>query len=144
MNRVMSVQALLESFLAPCDEKQANNKELYRIGDLSKHFDVSLRTLRFYEDRGLLSPKRAGSTRLYSHDDRKRLKIILLAKSVGFSLVDIQELLKIYDADATGNELKTVARKFAGQLEKLQLQKAEIDKSIEELTAIVGSIEKLV
>ena len=71
-----------------------NQNETYRIGDLAREFDITLRTLRFYEDRGLIHPKRDGSTRLYSDYDRSRLSVILLAKKVGFSLVDIQEVLR--------------------------------------------------
>ena len=103
-------------------------KEIYRIGDLAREFDVSLRTLRFYEDRGLISPQRSGSTRLYSQDDRARLKIILLAKSVGFSLVDIQELLAIYDGGE--GDVERLKGKFSEQLAALHAKKNEIDRSI--------------
>ena len=103
-------------------------KEIYRIGDLAREFDVSLRTLRFYEDRGLISPQRSGSTRLYSQDDRARLKVILLAKSVGFSLVDIQELLAIYDGGE--GDVERLKGKFSEQLAALHAKKNEIDRSI--------------
>ena len=78
-------------------ETLANREAVYRIGELSKEFDVTLRTLRFYEDKGLLSPRRIGNTRLYSRADRTRLKLILLGKRVGMSLLDVKEILDLYD-----------------------------------------------
>lgn len=63
-----------------------------RIGEMAKMFNVTLRTLRFYEDKGLLSPKRDGSTRLYTRRDRARLKLILLGRKVGFSLRDVKQI----------------------------------------------------
>ena len=67
-----------------------SNEEYTRIGEMAKTFGVTLRTLRFYEDKGLISPKRDGSTRLYSRRDRARLKLILLGRKVGFSLRDVK------------------------------------------------------
>lgn len=117
--------------MVPSENHEA--KEYYRIGDLAREFDVSLRTLRFYEDRGLLHPKRSGSTRLYSRKDRQRLRVILLIKSLGFSLVDIEEMLQLYDGNETEAGLNTILEKFAAQLSALQTQKAEIEKSISDI-----------
>ena len=72
-------------------------EETFRIGELAREFDVTLRTLRFYEDKGLLNPRRVGNLRLYTRGDRARLRIILLGKRVGFSLKDIREILELYD-----------------------------------------------
>ncbi len=119
------------------DEK----KQVYRIGHLANEFGVSLRTLRFYEDRGLISPKRSGSTRLYSSEDRSRLQVILLAKRVGFSLVDIQELLEIYDGDE--GDLSAINSKFDDQLKLLKAQKEEIEVSIDNLTESLSLIDGL-
>ena len=119
------------SRMLPSSEPEA--REVYRIGDLAREFDVSLRTLRFYEDRGLIQPTRAGSTRLYSHDDRQRLKIILLIKSLGFSLIDIEKMLKLYDSDDSASGLDTILEKFSEQLQSLQDQKVDIDQRIADL-----------
>jgi len=116
-------------------------KEVYRIGYLANEFGVSLRTLRFYEDRGLISPERSGSTRLYSSDDRARLKVILLAKRVGFSLVDIQELLEIYDGKVSEIGDSAIRGKFEGQLKTLKAQKAEVEESIESLETALEIID---
>ncbi|MGP1275063.1 MAG: MerR family transcriptional regulator, partial [Caulobacterales bacterium] len=69
---------------------------LYGIADLAAHFDISQRTIRFYEDKGLLSPKRVGTQRIYSERDRKRLSLILRAKAVGTKLSEIRTFLELY------------------------------------------------
>ena len=67
----------------------------YTISQLTKEFDISTRTLRFYEDEGLLQPERRGRTRLYSPSDRRLIVKILMARRVGFSISEISELLKL-------------------------------------------------
>ncbi|NIW86644.1 MAG: MerR family transcriptional regulator, partial [Gammaproteobacteria bacterium] len=71
---------------------------VYSIGDLAREFDVTPRTIRFYEDQGLLSPARSGQNRVYTARDRTRLKLILRGKRLGFSLSEIRDILDLYDA----------------------------------------------
>ncbi|MBF6590170.1 MAG: MerR family transcriptional regulator [Ktedonobacterales bacterium] len=73
---------------------------MYTIGDLARELDISTRTIRYYEERGLLSPQRTDGTqqRLYTPRDRVRLQLLLRAKGLGFNLEDIRELFEIYDA----------------------------------------------
>lgn len=137
LNAQVMLEHLAESFAHNTTEK----KEIYRIGDLAREFDVSLRTLRFYEDRGLLSPQRSGSTRLYSNDDRKRLKIIILAKNVGFSLMDIEALLNIYDEPDNNQDVSSLTDKFKEQLSRLENQKDELQRSMDELGNAINFIE---
>ena len=121
------------------------NQEVYRIGDLAREFNVTLRTLRFYEDRGLLSPERSRSTRLYSNKDRARLKIILLAKRVGFSLIEIQEILDISDGDQPKDiQLEKILEKFKNQTDVLTVQKVELENSMHELESAISSIGDLI
>jgi DNA-binding transcriptional MerR regulator len=108
---------------------------MYTIGDLSREFDVTLRTLRFYEDKGLLNPKRQGMTRLYNRRDRARLKLVLMGKKVGFSLVEIKEMLDLYDLkDGQEIQLKVALEKFQSQIDVLKQQKLDIEQAIDELT----------
>lgn len=72
------------------------NEETYSIAQLAQDFDVTSRAIRFYEDQGLIHPKRVGQTRIYNKGDRARLAWILKGKSVGFSLNEIGELLDLY------------------------------------------------
>ena len=72
----------------------------YSISELSEQFDISTRTIRFYEDQGLISPEREGTRRIYAERDRVRLKLILRAKRIGFSLSEIRETLALYDSES--------------------------------------------
>lgn len=126
------------------DAHEMPDQEVFRIGDLAKEFDVTLRALRFYEDRGLLEPKRSGSTRLYSLEDRQRLKLILLSKRVGFSLVEIQEILSVHDSEnVTKDCLANILNKFKGQVSVLNEQKQETDRALTELSETISYLEDM-
>ena len=115
---------------------------VYRIGQLASEFDVTLRALRFYEDKGLLRPRRVGNTRLYSRGDRARLKLILLGKRVGFSLYDIREMLELYDPKGDNlRQLEVAIDKGEHQLAVLEGQRTEMDLAIRELNATLDIIK---
>ncbi|TIU85927.1 MAG: MerR family DNA-binding transcriptional regulator, partial [Mesorhizobium sp.] len=80
------------------------DEEFVRIGEMAKKYGVTLRTLRFYEDKGLLNPHRDGSTRLYTRRDKARLKLILLGRKVGFSLRDVKQMMDLYDPTGTNTK----------------------------------------
>jgi len=108
--------------------------QVFRIGDLAAEFDVTLRTLRFYEDKGLLAPRRSGVTRLYSRRDRARLKLILLGKRLGFSLEEVKRMIELYDPQGRNEtQLRVALDKGAVQLQRLREQRAELDTAIGEL-----------
>ena len=94
--------------------------KLLTVTELAEEFNTTARTIRFYETKELLSPQRVGSTRVYTYRDRARLKLILRAKRLGFSLTDIREYLNLYNVDPE-------------QLEQQQLLLAKISRRIEEL-----------
>ncbi|MDN6320181.1 MAG: MerR family DNA-binding transcriptional regulator [Marinobacter sp.] len=79
-------------------------KRTFSISELSSEFDVTTRSIRFYEDQGLLKPARRGQTRIFSTIDRVRLKLILRGKRMGFSLAETKELFDLWDQTLTGNE----------------------------------------
>jgi DNA-binding transcriptional MerR regulator len=123
----------------------AQSEITYRIGELSSEFDVTLRTLRFYEDKGLLSPRRVGNTRLYSRADRARLKLILLGKRVGLSLLDVKEILDLYNASGDNQRQITVAlAKGEEQMRVLQDQRKSIDDAIGELDQTLANLRGMV
>jgi DNA-binding transcriptional MerR regulator len=104
---------------------------------------VTLRTLRFYEDKGLISPKRDGSTRLYSHRDKTRLKLILLGRKVGFSLRDVKQMMDLYDPNGTNiKQLRLTIDKSERQLTRLQKQRAAIDEAIGDLSSHLDLVRK--
>ncbi|MEL6201761.1 MAG: MerR family DNA-binding transcriptional regulator [Pseudomonadota bacterium] len=119
-------------------------EETFRIGELAREFDVTLRTLRFYEDKGLLNPRRVGNLRLYTRGDRARLRIILLGKRVGFSLKDIREILELYDPEGDNRrQLEVSIEKGEAQLEKLHSDRQQLDNAIGELNTTLDNLRQL-
>ena len=107
---------------------------IYKIGDLAREFDVTLRTLRFYEDRGLINPGRSGTTRLYSEEDRERLGVALFCKRIGLSLGDIRQVLELHDADDGDRQtVEKIRRVYASQLRTLEKQLEETSNTIADL-----------
>jgi DNA-binding transcriptional MerR regulator len=106
----------------------------YSIGDLAREFGVTLRTLRFYEDRGLLNPTREGTLRLYDGRDRTRLQIILKAKNLGFTLAEIRDM--VGSARVKGDsppKLDLSPEQIMAQIGHLERQKEGIDLALNEL-----------
>jgi DNA-binding transcriptional MerR regulator len=126
---------LLTDLAAGLDAGGPAGRDVFTIRDLSREFDVSARTLRFYEEKGLLDPTRRGEQRLYSRRDRARLAYVLAGKTVGFSLEEVREMLDLYDlGDGQVTQLKVALTKFAERIERLEKQKADIDRVVAELT----------
>lgn len=106
----------------------------YTIRNLCAEFGVTPRALRFYEDKGLLSPGRNGLNRVYGYRDRARLQLILRGKRVGLSLAEIREILQLYDRqDGGAAQLAVTLRKFGERIVALEAQRQDIDAAIEEL-----------
>jgi DNA-binding transcriptional MerR regulator len=115
--------------------------DLSRIGEIAKKYGVTLRTLRFYEDKGLLNPKREGSTRLYTHREEARLKLILLGRKVGFSLRDVKQMMDLYDPKGTNaKQLKLALDKSEKQLSRLHKQREAIEDAIGELSNAMSAV----
>lgn len=126
------------------DAVSETQEEYTRIGEMAKTYGVTLRTLRFYEDKGLISPLRDGSTRLYSRRDKARLKLILLGRKVGFSLRDVKQIMDLYDPNgANTKQLRLTIDKSEKQLARLQKQRAAIDEAISELSDTMAIVRKL-
>lgn len=117
------------------------NKEMMTIREMCDAFGVSLRTLRFYESRHLLSPMRQGQRRFYDRRDRARLKLILRGKRFGMSLGEIQQLLDLYDPD-TDNHAQLCATLAAAEtrLADFIQQQAELAQVIDDLRDQIGLV----
>ncbi len=115
--------------------RELNREQMsYTIGELAKKFDVTHRALRFYEDRGLLLPKRDGQNRLYSRRDVARLKLVLMGKRVGFSLTEIREMMNLYDLrDGQVTQLRVALNKFEQQISVLEQQKRDVQEALTDL-----------
>ena len=108
----------------------------YSISELSQEFDVTTRTLRFYEEKGLLSPVRSGQNRAYSAADRARLILILRGKTLGLSLTQSADLIAMYDpASNNKKQLETLIEKIQSRRHQLQTQKQELERMIIDLEA---------
>jgi DNA-binding transcriptional MerR regulator len=107
--------------------------ETFKISDLAKEFDVTTRSIRFYEDMGLIYPTRRGSTRVYEHRDKTRLKLILRGKRLGFSLAEIRELFELYDTDQCDTQLEKMLAIIDDKQTMLQQQLNDINVVMNEL-----------
>jgi DNA-binding transcriptional MerR regulator len=122
----------------------AAGRDSFTIRDLTKEFAVSARTLRFYEEKGLVAPRRNGQERLYSRRDRARLKYVLMGKAVGFSLEEVREMLNLYDlGDGQATQLRVALGKFNEQIGRLERQKAETERAIAELSRASQAVEAM-
>ena len=110
--------------------------DAYTISQLAEEFSVTLRSIRFYEDQGLLTPKRQGQSRIFSRHDRARLILILRGKRLGFSLQEIQELFQLYDSGAQNlSQVQHMLQTIQLRQQKLKQQQADINLLMMELNA---------
>ena len=115
----------------------------FTIRQLCQEFKCTPRALRFYEDKGLLSPARDGMNRVYSYKDRARLQLILRGKRVGLALAEIGEILDLYEVDDGGaQQAARSLKKFRERIVALENQKIDIDNAIKELKAGCEAMEK--
>jgi len=119
-------------------------RETYSISELSREFDVTPRAIRFYEDEGLLDPRRDGSRRIYSKRDYVRLKLILRGKRLGLSLAQVREMFDLYDsAKDERPQLEKFLAALAARREQLEHQRAEIDEELAEIRGFELQSKKL-
>jgi DNA-binding transcriptional MerR regulator len=119
-----------------------HQKDLMTIREMCDTYDVTPRTLRFYEAKELLAPVREGTRRFFTRRDRARLKLILRGKRFGFSLEDIRQTLDLYGPDGSDAAQRQHAYELAAKrLAVMQAQRAELDVAIAELTAELAEAE---
>ena len=110
----------------------ADGHRTYSIRQLCREFDATARALRFYEDKGLLTPARKGQTRVYDSRDRARLKLILRGRRIGFTLQEIQEMLDLYDRkDHNVHQMAVALRRHRAQIAALKQQLEDIEGAIQ-------------
>ena len=115
---------------------------LFGIAELCSEFGITLRTIRFYEDKGLLSPRRINGTRVYTRRDRARLALILRSKAIGASLTEIKHFLDLYGTHGEGRvqQLKYVLERTDAAIAELELKRTHIEASLAELRVINAAV----
>lgn len=130
--------------LMPPDASAGRAPDLLPIREMTRQFGVTARALRFYEERGLIEPRREGADRLYSRRDRARLRLVLMGKAVGFSLDDIKAMLDLYDiGDGGVTQLKVARARFTEQIDRLERQRRDIDTAIGEIARAMGVVDRM-
>jgi DNA-binding transcriptional MerR regulator len=121
--------------------EEAGEERTFTISELADTFQVTPRTIRFYEDQGLLSPRRDGLNRVYSHRDRARLTLICRGKRLGFSLAEIKDFLDLYDVDDRQIEQMRFALAHGRErIASLEVQLVDVQQTLSELRALENQI----
>lgn len=118
--------------------------QLFGITELCAEFGITLRTIRFYEDKGLLAPRRVNGARVYTRRDRARLALILRSKAIGASLEEIRHYLDLYGTHGEGRrqQLQWVLQRTDESIRELEAKRAAIDATLAELRLINGEVRK--
>ncbi len=118
--------------------------QLFGITELCREFDITLRTIRFYEDKELLKPRRINGTRVYTRRDRARLALILRSKAIGASLAEIKHYLDLYGAHGEGRvqQMKFVLDRTDQAIAELETRRAHIEATLAELRVINATVRK--
>jgi DNA-binding transcriptional MerR regulator len=120
-------------------------REHYTITELTREFDISTRTLRFYEDEGLIQPIRRGRTRLFRPSDRHLVKQIMRGKRLGFSINEIREIIQMYDEPpGEAGQLKLLIKRIEEKRSDLRQKRRDLEETLAELDqAEEGCVERL-
>ena len=109
-------------------------REFYTVTELTREFDISTRTLRFYEDEGLVHPVRRGRTRLFRPSDRHLIKQILRGKRLGFSIAEIRDIIQMYrEPPGEAGQLRKIIVKIEERREELRQKRRDLEETLSEL-----------
>lgn len=135
---IADAQAFVDS------HREEGAAEIFGITELCREFDITLRALRFYEDKGLLSPRRVNGARVYTRRDRARLTLILRAKAIGSPLSEIKRYLDLYGDQGEGRaqQLTYVIERTDQEIAELEKKRARIDETLAELRVINTTCRK--
>ena len=111
--------------------------KFYTITELTREFGVSTRTLRFYEDEGLINPERRGRTRLFRPADRRLIQEILRGRRIGFTIAEIREIIQVYkDPPGESGQLRLLMKRVEEKREELHQKRRDIEETLDELNNV--------
>lgn len=144
MNNVATKMVVVPDIAGPGEEVMLDDRNL-AISEMSERFDVTLRTLRFYEEKGLLNPVRKGARRFYGPRDVSRMRVILQAKKIGLTLAEIRRVIKLVEGnDKREDQFKELQEICLAQQDILAEQKQMLDEQIAEVGEILSAFDELV
>ncbi|PVB59786.1 MerR family transcriptional regulator [Labrenzia sp. 011] len=144
MNNVATKMVAVPDIAGPGQDVVLDDRAL-AISEMSERFEVTLRTLRFYEEKGLLNPVRKGARRFYGARDVSRMRIILQAKKIGLTLAEIRRVIKLVESNAKRqDQYKEIQEICRNQHEILIEQKQMLDEQVAEVTEILAVFDQLV
>ena len=118
--------------------------DLFTVNQLAEELGVTARAIRFYEAKGLIAPRRAGTTRVFDRRDRARLLLVLRGKRLGFSLASIREFLDLYDADRSqGAQIRLFLERARERIRELERQREDLDQTLRELREVEAEAERV-
>jgi DNA-binding transcriptional MerR regulator len=118
--------------------------EFFTVNQLAEELGITARAIRFYEAKGLIAPRRAGTTRVFDRRDRARLLLVLRGKRLGFSLASIREFLDLYDADRTqAAQLRLLLDSTRERIRELERQRLDLDQTLRELREVEAEAERV-
>jgi DNA-binding transcriptional MerR regulator len=119
-------------------------QELYTVNQLAEELGVTARAIRFYEAKGLIAPRRAGTTRVFDRRDRARLLLVLRGKRLGFSLAEIREFLDLYDADRSqAAQVRLLLARTRERIAELETQRRDLEQTLRELREVEMQAQEL-
>ncbi len=117
--------------------------ETYGIAELAREFGVTARTIRHYEDEGLIAPLRDGQRRVYRPRDRTRLRLVLRGRRLGFALAEVREIVDLYDAaPGEAGQLELLLAKIAGRRTELEAKRGDIEAALADLETVERNCRK--
>lgn len=144
MNNVATKMVAVPDIAGPGQDMASDDRAL-AISEMSERFDVTLRTLRFYEEKGLLNPVRKGARRFYGARDVSRMRIILQAKKIGLTLAEIRRVIKLVESNTKRqDQFKEIQEICKNQREILIEQKQMLDEQIIEVNEILTVFDDLI
>jgi DNA-binding transcriptional MerR regulator len=118
--------------------------EFFTVNQLAEELGITARAIRFYEAKGLIAPRRAGTTRVFDRRDRARLMLVLRGKRLGFSLASIRDFLDLYDADRTqAAQLRLLLNSTRDRIRELERQRLDLDQTLRELREVEAEAERV-